>query len=100
MMQRIAGALIAVLAGATALAAQGTVASEQDAKNLNLAAYAELLRADIRAEKVAILTELMGSARPRTRRSGHSTGSTTPRWPSSAMSAWRSLPNTRATTRP
>lgn len=59
MMQRIAGALIAVLAGATALAAQGTVASEPDAKNLNLAAYAELLRADVRAEKVAILAQFM-----------------------------------------
>ena len=59
MMQRIAAVLIAVLAGATALAAQGTAASEQDAKNLNLAAYAELLRADVRAEKVAILAQFM-----------------------------------------
>jgi hypothetical protein len=57
--KRIAGALIAVLTGATALAAQGTVASGQDAKNLNLVAYAELLRADVRAEKVAILTQFM-----------------------------------------
>ena len=29
-------------------------------KSLNLTAYAELLRSDVRAEKVAILTEVMG----------------------------------------
>ena len=32
---------------------------EGDARSLNLTAYAELLRSDIRAEKVAILTEVM-----------------------------------------
>ena len=31
-----------------------------EAKSLNLTAYAELLRSDVRAEKVAILTEVMG----------------------------------------
>jgi hypothetical protein len=33
---------------------------EQETKSLNLTAYAELLRADVRAQKVAILTEVMG----------------------------------------
>ena len=34
--------------------------SEQQTKTLNLSAYAELLRSDVRAQKVAILTEVMG----------------------------------------
>ena len=34
--------------------------SEQQTKALNLSAYAELLRADVRAQKVAIITEVMG----------------------------------------
>jgi hypothetical protein len=47
------------------LAAAGTGAStqssaERENKSLNLSAYAELLRSDIRAQKVAILTEVMG----------------------------------------
>jgi hypothetical protein len=33
---------------------------ERDARSLNLTAYAELLRSDVRAEKVAIITEVMG----------------------------------------
>jgi hypothetical protein len=33
---------------------------EPDAKTLNLSAYAELLRSDVRAQKIAILTEVMG----------------------------------------
>jgi len=32
----------------------------EDAKSLNLTAYAELLRSDVRSEKIAILTEVMG----------------------------------------
>ena len=39
--------------------AQQTQQSEQT-RTLNLSAYAELLRSDVRAEKVAILTEVMG----------------------------------------
>jgi Spy/CpxP family protein refolding chaperone len=39
---------------------QTTQTSEQQAKALNLSAYAELLRSDIRAQKVAIITEVMG----------------------------------------
>ena len=40
--------------------AQPSQSSEQQAKALNLSAYAELLRSDIRAQKVAIITEVMG----------------------------------------
>jgi hypothetical protein len=34
--------------------------SEEQVKALNLSAYAELLRSDVRAQKVAIITEVMG----------------------------------------
>ncbi len=34
--------------------------SDQQTKALNLSAYAELLRSDVRSQKVAILTEVMG----------------------------------------
>ena len=34
--------------------------SERETKTLNLSAYAELLRSDVRALKVAIITEVMG----------------------------------------
>jgi hypothetical protein len=34
--------------------------SAEQAKALNLSAYAELLRSDVRAQKVAIITEMMG----------------------------------------
>ena len=34
--------------------------SEQQTKLLNLSAYAELLRSDVQAQKIAILTEVMG----------------------------------------
>jgi len=39
--------------------AQAPQTTEQS-KSLNLAAYAELLRSDVRAQKVAILTEVLG----------------------------------------
>src|SRR5688572_33012158 len=42
------------------VAAQPATASTNDATNLNLTAYAELLRSDVRAQKVAILVEVMG----------------------------------------
>ena len=53
----------------TLLAAAGTGATtqsgaERENKSLNLSAYAELLRSDIRAQKVAILTEVMGFTEP------------------------------------
>ncbi len=45
----------------TALAAQAPSrpADDRQTKTLNLTAYAELLRSDVRAQKVAILTEVM-----------------------------------------
>jgi hypothetical protein len=39
--------------------AEATAQSAAQTKTLNLSAYAELLRADVRAEKVAIITEVM-----------------------------------------
>jgi hypothetical protein len=66
----IPGVLVALAAGPAA-AGQSTAAGgaqamsqqnqeAQQTKTLNLTAYAELLRSDLRAEKVAILTEVMG----------------------------------------
>jgi hypothetical protein len=54
---RIVVATIVLLAGS--VAAAQTPRSEQDTRTLNLTAYAELLRSDVRTQKVAILTELM-----------------------------------------
>ena len=48
------------MAGVTAAGAQSPQASEKETKTLNLSAYAELLRSDVRAQKIAILTQLMG----------------------------------------
>jgi hypothetical protein len=38
---------------------QTATLTDQQTKSLNLTAYAELLRSDVRAEKVAIITEVM-----------------------------------------
>jgi hypothetical protein len=62
-MRRLVSVTLVVLAAAVqAAAAQSAQAPNeaQQTKSLNLSAYAELLRADVRAEKVAILTEVMG----------------------------------------
>jgi hypothetical protein len=60
---RSATAAVLVL-WASAAAAQtktpSTQVPEQQAKMLNLSAYAELLRSDVQAQKIAILTEVMG----------------------------------------
>src|SRR3954447_3662309 len=62
-------ATLVVLAAAVHAAAAQTATSatsatpqqqEQQAKTLNLSAYAERLRSDVRAQKIAILTEVMG----------------------------------------
>ena len=50
--------LIAVCAAG--MHAQSAQVGAKQAETLNLSAYAELLRSDVRASKVAILTELMG----------------------------------------
>jgi hypothetical protein len=41
-------------------AAQSPQVTERETRALNLSAYVELLRSDIRTEKVAIITEVMG----------------------------------------
>jgi hypothetical protein len=46
-------------AAQTAQAPPPSTLDERDARSLNLTAYAELLRSDVRAEKVAIITEVM-----------------------------------------
>jgi hypothetical protein len=58
MMRRMTAAVLLVMAGA-AVQAQSAQVDEKGTKALNLSAYAELLRSDVRAEKVAILTQLM-----------------------------------------
>src|SRR5689334_25426722 len=40
--------------------AQSAGKGAEDTKSLNLTAYAELMRSDVRSEKIAILTEVMG----------------------------------------
>jgi hypothetical protein len=51
--------LMAAILGAQGQSPSSQV-SEQQTKTLNLSAYAELLRSDVQAQKVAILTEVMG----------------------------------------
>lgn len=58
-MRRIMAAASVLLACTIAGDARQS-SSERDDRNLNLTAYAELLRSDIRAQKVAIITEVMG----------------------------------------
>ena len=51
---------LALAAGARPAAAQATKpAAADDTRDLNLRAYVELLRSDLRTEKVAIITEMM-----------------------------------------
>jgi len=62
--RRSTATLIVLLA--SSLAAQGqsqpsqVQVNEEQTKMLNLSAYAELLRSDVQAQKIAILTEVMG----------------------------------------
>ena len=58
-MRRIIITLALIAASAAGAGARQSPA-EREGKSLNLAAYAELLRSDVRAQKVAILTEVMG----------------------------------------
>jgi hypothetical protein len=58
--QRLTAATLVLLAaGAGVMHAQSTQVGAKETETLNLTAYAELLRSDVRASKVAILTELM-----------------------------------------
>ncbi len=63
MCQRMAVTLVLLMIGSVAQAqaqAPSSSPSERETKTLNLSAYAELLRSDVRAQKVAIITEVMG----------------------------------------
>jgi hypothetical protein len=52
--------LVLVVTSGLVVRAQSAPIAEPQAKSLNLSAYAELLRSDLRAQKVAILTQMMG----------------------------------------
>jgi hypothetical protein len=55
----VAAVLVAAAPAAAAAQDKPSTPSTDQTKTLNLSAYAELLRSDIRAEKVAIITEMM-----------------------------------------
>jgi len=56
---RIGTALTIVLLVGTPWASAQQAGASGDARDLNLRAYAELLRSDIRAQKIAVITEVM-----------------------------------------
>jgi hypothetical protein len=58
--RRLAATLFVLTICSVAAQGPSPQVSENDTKSLNLTAYAELLRSDVRAQKVAILTEVMG----------------------------------------
>ena len=53
------GVILAVMMTTTGVSAQQPAPTPAETKDVNLRAYVELLRADVRAQKVAFLTELM-----------------------------------------
>lgn len=53
------GVIVAVVMATTTLSAQQAGVTPAETKDMNLRAYVELLRADVRAQKVAFITELM-----------------------------------------
>ncbi len=53
------GVFLAMLAATTGVSAQQAMPTAADTKDANLRAYVELLRSDVRAQKVAFITELM-----------------------------------------
>jgi hypothetical protein len=57
---RAIAVLTLVLVSGVSGYAQTPQATEPDTKTLNLSAYAELLRSDVRTQKIAIITEVMG----------------------------------------
>jgi hypothetical protein len=56
----ILAAIVLLTAGNAAAQGQTGAATDGQDQTLNLSAYAELLRTDVRSQKVAILTEVMG----------------------------------------
>jgi hypothetical protein len=61
-LRQLMATLVLLLAGGVAVQVQSpaTLATPKESKELNLSAYAELLRSDVRTQKVAILTEVVG----------------------------------------
>jgi hypothetical protein len=57
---RTVAASVAIMAVASAAYGQTPQAADRQIQSLNLSAYAELLRSDVRAQKIAIITEVMG----------------------------------------
>jgi len=53
------GVFLAMLAATTGVSAQQAMPTAADTRDANLRAYVELLRSDVRAQKVAFITELM-----------------------------------------
>lgn len=53
------GVMVAVMLATASLSAQQAAPTAAETKDTNLRAYVELLRADVRAQKVAFLTEMM-----------------------------------------
>src|SRR5215204_1048137 len=60
MRRMVATGVLLVVCGFGLHSQSGGAQVSDATKSLNLAAYAELLRSDVRAEKVAIITEVMG----------------------------------------
>ena len=63
MVRQIIVTLVLLLTGGAAVHVQSpstTLATPKETKELNLTAYAELLRSDLRTQKVAIITEVVG----------------------------------------
>ncbi len=60
MIRRTTMTLILLVVSGAGPRAQSPQSTERETKSLNLSAYAELLRSDVRAQKVAIITEVMG----------------------------------------
>ena len=56
----LAGSFLGVAMLATAAPAQAQAGASADNRDQNLSAYVELLRSDLRTQKVAIITEVMG----------------------------------------
>ena len=53
------GAFLVILAATTVVSAQQPPPTAADTRDANLRAYVELLRSDVRAQKIAFITELM-----------------------------------------
>jgi hypothetical protein len=57
---KILAASLAILTAGSAASGQTPQAADRQTELLNLSAYTDLLRSDVRSQKIAILTEVMG----------------------------------------